>query len=107
MQKEDTPDEYPVLPRHGGPPNYDKREKKEDKRNKDRERRTHADSIDRGKKRDRSPPPPPGKATSSSGGVYGPSDATNRTSSGRSGKCVRFALQSRTHAPYVNATILT
>jgi len=38
-------------------------------------------------------PPPPGKATSSSGGVYGPSDTTNRTSSGRSGKCVRFALQ--------------
>ena len=55
MQKEGTPDEYPVLPRHGGPPNYDKRERREDKKNKDRERRPHADSIDRGKKRDRSP----------------------------------------------------
>ena len=72
MQKEGTPDKYPVLPRHGGPPNYDERERKEDKRNKDRERRPRADSIDRGKKRDRSAPPS-GKATSSSGGIYGPS----------------------------------
>jgi len=40
MQKEGTLDEYPVLPHHGGPPNYDRRERKKDRTNKDRERRS-------------------------------------------------------------------
>jgi hypothetical protein len=56
MSEEGTPTVYPVLPRHGGPPNYDKRERRDD-RKRDRERPPRADSLDRNRKRDRSPLP--------------------------------------------------